>query len=144
MIKSNCFCEYFLPDSSSLFTNLHGNSNLSAMGSGACPTSGGPVKSHHCRFAAAIKYPVISHKTNKLLMYNLLCIGLSNPLNASKNAYHQFSDIYNCYVQCIFHLVRKRLKDDPNLIQLHSIERPFYRILAAGIVKEDWASRNAK
>ena len=62
-------------------------------------------------------------------------------VECQQNADHQFSAIYNSYVQCIIHLVRKRLKDDPNLIQLHSIERPFYRILAAGIVKEDWASR---
>ena len=77
-------------------------------------------------------------------MYNILCIRLSDPSNCSRNAFHQFSGIYNCYVQCIFHLVRKRLEDDQNLIQLHSIERQFYRILAACIVKGYWASRNAK
>ena len=77
-------------------------------------------------------------------MYNILCIGLSNPSNTSKSAYHQFSGIYNCYVQCIFHLVRKRLKDDQNLIQQPYLERPFYRILAADIVKEYWVSRNSK
>ena len=77
-------------------------------------------------------------------MYNILCLGLWNPSNCQQNADHQFSGIYNCCVQCIFHLVRKRLEDDQNLIQLHSIERQFYRILAACIVKGYWASRNAK
>ena len=77
-------------------------------------------------------------------MYKILCLGLSDPSNTSKSADHPFSGIYNCCVQCIFHLVRKRLKDDQNLIQLHSLERPFYRILATGIVKEYLASRNAK
>jgi len=43
-----------------------------------------------------------------------------------------------------FHLVRKRLEDDQNIIQLPYLEHPFYRILAAGIAKEYWASRNPK
>jgi len=43
-----------------------------------------------------------------------------------------------------FSLVRKRLKDDQNLIQQPYLERPFYRILVAGIAKEYWASRNTK
>ena len=43
-----------------------------------------------------------------------------------------------------FSLVRKRLKDDQNLIQQPYLERPFYGILAAGIVKEYLASRTAK
>ena len=65
-------------------------------------------------------------------------------VECQQNADHPFSAIYNFYVQCIFHLVRKRLKDDQNLIQQPYLERPFYRVLAAVIVKEDRASRNAK
>ena len=69
-------------------------------------------------------------------MYNILCLGLCNPSNCQKNADHPFSAIYNSCVQCIIHLVRKRLKDDQNLIQQPYLERPFCSVLAAVIVKE--------
>ena len=60
------------------------------------------------------------------------------------NADHPFSGIYNFYVQCIIHLVRKRIKDIKTLIQQPYLELQFYRILVADIVKEYWASHNSK
>ena len=90
--------------------SMYRNGNLSAIGSAACPISVRPVKSHHWRFAEAIKCPVISHRINNLLMYNILCLGLSDPSNCSRNADHQFSGIYNCYVQWIFILYGRGLK----------------------------------
>ena len=68
-------------------------------------------------------------------MYNILCIRLSDPSNASKNADHQFSRLYYSFDQGIILVSAVKITTQIRHEQ-HSLERQFYRILAAGIVKE--------
>ena len=118
------------------FTNLHGNSDLVAIGSSACSNIRQASKIALLAVCGGIQ---ISHNQPQNKQITDVQDFVYKPVRSvecRQNADHPFSAIYNSYVQCIFHLVRKRLKDDQNLIQQPYLERPFYGILAAGIVKE--------
>ena len=125
-------------------TNLHGNSDLSAIGSGACSNIRQASKVAPLPVSRCLQISSNQPQNKQITDVQDFVSRAVRSVEYQQNADHPFSAIYNCYVQCIFHLVRKRLEDDQNLIQLHSLERPFYRVLAAVIVKEDRASRNAK
>jgi len=115
---------------------LHGNNDLSAIDSVACPNIRQASNIAPMMICGGIQ---ISHNQPQNKQITDVQDFVYKPVRSvefQQNAYHPFSDIYNCYVQCIFHLGRKKLKDIKTLIQQPYLERPFYGILTAGIAKE--------
>ena len=96
------------------FTNLHGNSDLSANDSAACSDIRQVSKIAPLPVCGGHQISSNQPQNKQITDIQDIVYRAVQSVECQQNADHQFSAIYNCCVQCIIHLVRKKLKTFKN------------------------------